>query len=84
MSGCWHYRWVGGQCGLNPGDEPWLLHCPEAGVLYFEGLLVIFPCSALIFLWKRRLMLYWLVLCANLTQAGVITEKMASVGEVPP
>ena len=28
--------------------------------------------------------LYWLVLCANLTQAGVITEKVASVGEVPP
>jgi hypothetical protein len=28
--------------------------------------------------------LYWLVLCVNLTQAGVITEKGASVGEVPP
>jgi hypothetical protein len=28
--------------------------------------------------------LYWLVLCVNLTQAGVITEKRASVGEVPP
>ena len=27
---------------------------------------------------------YWLVLCVNLTQAGVITEKGASVGEVPP
>jgi hypothetical protein len=26
--------------------------------------------------------LYWLVLCVNLTQAGVITEKGASVGEV--
>jgi hypothetical protein len=28
--------------------------------------------------------LYWLVLCVNLTQAGVITEKGASVGEVLP
>jgi hypothetical protein len=28
--------------------------------------------------------LYWLVLCVNLTQAGVITEKGVSVGEVPP
>ena len=26
-------------------------------------------------------LLYWLVLCVNLTQAGVITEKVASVGE---
>ena len=23
---------------------------------------------------------YWLILCVNLTQAGVITEKVASVG----
>jgi hypothetical protein len=28
--------------------------------------------------------LYWLVLCVNLTQAGVITEKGASFGEMPP
>jgi hypothetical protein len=28
--------------------------------------------------------LYWLVLRVNLTQDGVITEKEASVGEVPP
>jgi hypothetical protein len=28
--------------------------------------------------------LYWLVLYVNLTQAGVITEKGASVGEMPP
>jgi hypothetical protein len=28
--------------------------------------------------------LYWLVLCINLAQAGVITEKGASVGEMPP
>jgi hypothetical protein len=28
--------------------------------------------------------MYWLDLCVNLTQAGVITEKGASVGEVPP
>jgi hypothetical protein len=27
---------------------------------------------------------YWLVVCVNLTQARVITEKEASVGEVPP
>jgi hypothetical protein len=28
--------------------------------------------------------LNWLVLCVNLTQAGVITEKGALIGEVPP
>jgi hypothetical protein len=28
--------------------------------------------------------MYWLVLGVNLTQAGVITEKGASVGEMPP
>jgi hypothetical protein len=28
--------------------------------------------------------MYWLVLCVNLTQAGVITEKGVSVGEVLP
>jgi hypothetical protein len=27
---------------------------------------------------------YWLVLCVNLTQAGVITEKGASIEEMPP
>jgi hypothetical protein len=27
---------------------------------------------------------YWLVLCVNLTQAGVITEKEAPVEEMPP
>jgi hypothetical protein len=26
----------------------------------------------------------WLVLCVNLTQAGVITEKGASLEEMPP
>jgi hypothetical protein len=28
--------------------------------------------------------LYWLALCVNLTQAGVITEKGASLEEMPP
>jgi hypothetical protein len=28
--------------------------------------------------------LNWLVLCVNLTQAGVIAEKGASIGEMPP
>jgi hypothetical protein len=28
--------------------------------------------------------LYWLILCVNLTQAGFITEKETSVGEMPP
>jgi hypothetical protein len=28
--------------------------------------------------------LCWLVLCVNLTQAGVITEKGASFGKIPP
>jgi hypothetical protein len=27
---------------------------------------------------------HWLVLCANMTQAGVITEKGASLGTIPP
>jgi uncharacterized membrane protein YbjE (DUF340 family) len=27
--------------------------------------------------------LYWLVFCVNLTQAGVITEKIASVVKMP-
>ena len=31
-----------------------------------------------------HLWLYWLVLYVNLTQAGVITEKGASVGEMLP
>ena len=31
-----------------------------------------------------KLELYWLVLCVNLTLAGVITEKGASVVEMPP
>jgi hypothetical protein len=29
-------------------------------------------------------MLYWLVLCVNLTQAGILTEKGASLEEMPP
>jgi hypothetical protein len=29
-------------------------------------------------------MMYWLVLCVNLTQVGVITEKGVSVEEMPP
>jgi hypothetical protein len=33
---------------------------------------------------KYGIYLYWLVLCVNLTQAGVITEKGASVGEMLP
>jgi hypothetical protein len=28
--------------------------------------------------------LYWLLFCVNLTQAGVITEKGASLEEMPP
>jgi hypothetical protein len=31
-----------------------------------------------------RHLLYWLVLCVSLTQAGVITEKGASLEEMPP
>jgi hypothetical protein len=31
-----------------------------------------------------RIYLYWLFLCVNLTQAGVITEKGALAGEMPP
>jgi hypothetical protein len=32
----------------------------------------------------RFLLVYWLVLCVNLTQAGVFTEKGASLEEMPP
>jgi hypothetical protein len=28
--------------------------------------------------------MYWLVLCVNLTQTGIITEKGASLEEMPP
>jgi hypothetical protein len=33
---------------------------------------------------ERERCVYWLVLCVNLTQAGVITEKGVSVGKMPP
>jgi hypothetical protein len=33
---------------------------------------------------KQNTQVYWLVLGVNLTQAGVITEKGASVEEMPP
>ena len=32
----------------------------------------------------QRKMGYWLILCVNLTQAGVITEEGASLEEMPP
>ena len=40
--------------------------------------------NVLQYLIKKLLSPYWLVLCANLTQAGVITEKGPSVEEMPP
>jgi hypothetical protein len=33
---------------------------------------------------RKQNKMYWLVLCVNLTQAGVITEKGASLEEMPP
>jgi hypothetical protein len=33
---------------------------------------------------SQRTSVYWLVLCVNLTQTGVITEKGASLEEMPP
>ena len=30
------------------------------------------------------ILLYWLILCANLTQAGVTIKEGASVEEMPP
>jgi hypothetical protein len=33
---------------------------------------------------KNQTYVYWLVLCVNLTQAEVITEKGASLEEMPP
>jgi hypothetical protein len=38
----------------------------------------------LIFYKMFKCYMYWLVLCVNFTQAGVITENGTSVGEVPP
>jgi hypothetical protein len=32
----------------------------------------------------RKQKLYWLVLCVNLTQSGVIKKKGASLEEMPP
>jgi hypothetical protein len=37
-----------------------------------------------LYLGGRSWPVYWLVLCVNLKMAGIITEKGASVGEVPP
>jgi hypothetical protein len=42
------------------------------------------PCKILSQKHELISQIYWLVLGVNLTQAGVITEKGASVGEVPP
>jgi hypothetical protein len=33
---------------------------------------------------SSRSQVYWLVFCVNLTQAGIITKKGASFGEVTP
>jgi hypothetical protein len=50
----------------------------------WEGLIVFSSVSALISpLQKYLYSLYWLVLCINLAQAGVITEKGASHEEMP-
>lgn len=36
--------------------------------------------AAVCFLWLAQ---YWLVLCVNLTQAGVVTEKGTSLEKIP-
>lgn len=33
---------------------------------------------------ERKHLLYWQVLCVSLTQAGVFTEKGASIEKIPP
>jgi hypothetical protein len=42
------------------------------------------PRNVLISLEWELLLVYWLVLCVNFTQAGVITKKGASLEEMPP
>ena len=41
-------------------------------------------CTLIIISSHSNYNLHWLVLCVNLTQAGVITEKGASFEEMPP
>ena len=50
------------------------------------GLGLVATIQGLVASWHELLasIVYWLVLCVNLTQAGVITKKGASVGEMPP
>jgi hypothetical protein len=49
-----------------------------------RGYFNCFQCLLLMMVLKYFNLLYWLVLCVNLTQAGVITEKGASLEEMPP
>jgi hypothetical protein len=51
----------------------------DTGLRYF-----LIPFLAFTLVNVHGLLVYWLVLCANLKQAGIITKKEASVGEVPP
>jgi hypothetical protein len=56
-------------------------------MLKFVGLSTLLPFYSLahrIKTYLEHVHLYWPVLCVNLTQAEVITEKGASVGEMPP
>jgi hypothetical protein len=89
--GCWE---------LNSGSleeqsllftsEPWcraLLHAEHCLMWIIASLVdVELPLFHLVHRENRLVLgcLYWLVLCDNLTQAGVITEKGASVKEMPP
>jgi hypothetical protein len=55
---------------------------PSSGVSEDSNSALIY--IKLINLKQKSMHLYWLVLSVNLTQAGVITEKGASVEEMPP
>jgi hypothetical protein len=56
-----------------------------AGLGFFFLFIWFFVCLFVwLFGWLVGWLVYWLVLCVNLTQAGVITEKGASLEEMFP
>jgi hypothetical protein len=66
----------------------YMLTCPPSLRFFprYYVLIIVGHCFLFCFQTSRKYLrsMCWLVLCVNLTQAGVITEKGASVGEVPP
>jgi hypothetical protein len=63
--------------------SPLTNHLSSSGKLVFSSAVNPFM-APLPFLIAVGWAVYWLVLCVNLTQAGVITEKGVSLEEMPP